>query len=670
MKKITLYTLLLILATACFKDDRNNDMVADSFGITSPSPLLQASVHAGSCTVGFAKNGKGQTAARAAISRNPADYQSLLDAYNQQNGTSLTPVPASFYTLDQTELDYGVKDVVKVVTLSWDPEQMAAIMGESPDWVIPLFLHSDDATVKVNPERSFVMVRLSRSGIAVSQKQQSRSIDRKNVEPDASGKQPQLKETLTLDLVSSNPMKGVGMRFPVAIDNSLIAKFNEGQDKTYRQAPDGLVTVLTPEAEIPEGGTATTFQVVLDKEKLLQGGKLVEFPDYVVPVRVKQEGIQGTRNGEAFDIKGLSYGNMTTYITVSYAQKGISVVVREWGLYSDAGPWYRDLEGFAEGADRCVALDDQYVYVAHSASKPAIYALSRGNGSLVKKLDIGPAAGNGCTFPVSCVRVIPNTKGDAILSFCSLKGDSDQNLYVYAYVNGVDAPPVQILDYLHDNAGGADDWRRYGDRYTVEGTWQDGMLWLMTWSDGAKCKLLGFKLSDGKITNPADPVDYFVADAPAGIKDVVRYPGWENFLITRSGGAAIYRPASADGDTGWTRLAPQEELPDFALTYGYNFFDFHDTNFMAYMRLDEENGTQGRLIICNDTTASPSEFPFTLKAQPGLREFPIQHPDSFEAKSGLGAASSVGDCAVWDTSGNTYIAVLMQGCGLSLFQLQ
>ena len=64
------------------------------------------------------------------------------------------------------------------------------------------------------------------------------------------------------------------------------------------------------------------------------------------------------------------------------------------------------------------------------------------------------------------------------------------------------------------------------------------------------------------------------------------------------------------------------------------------------------------------------QFPAQLKARSNVREFPIQHEEDFEAKSAVTAASSVADCTVWEISGNTYIAVLVQGCGLSVFQLQ
>ena len=421
---------------------------------------------------------------------------------------------------------------------------------------------------------------------------------------------------------------------------------------------------------LPEGNSSTTFKIQLDKGKLLKDGKLQDFPPYVIPVRVKESGMTATLNGNSFNLGGLAYGNMVTYVTVSLASSGIAAVNREWGLYSTAGAWYEGLPGFGANSDRTIAMDDEYVYVAHSNGTPGIYALSRTSGGFVKQLDVTPAADNGCTYPVSCIRLVPGAGGKDVLVFCSLKADDTQHLYVYAYTNGVDAAPVRILDYMHDNAGGADDWRRYGDRFTVEGTWQDGTLWFTTWSDGAKCKILGFTLRNGVITNPEDPVDYFMPNEKAGIKDLVLYPGWGNFLITRTTGATVFKPGQVDGGTGWTQLNSVSELPELALTYGYNLFNFHGKDFVAFMRLDGENANRGRLVILEDDPTHPAEFPNRLKTAAGALEFPIQHPDDFEEKAALTATHSVGDCCVREIDGNTYIAVLMQGCGLSLFQLQ
>ena len=672
MKKISFYLIALAALVGCLKDDRDNFMVPDSFALTARSEIMQASIHTGSCPVGIAKNGKGVSAATATLSDKGEGLTEALAKYNEENGTSFKVLPEGSINLSGTTMSFEPKDVVKMLEISWDPDAIAKVIGDSEDYVIPLKLVSGTEGIKVNEDKSIVFVNLVRSTIAVSQTDQVRSIEPKNVEAGDDGKQPELVEVIPLDLVIDKPVSGVGMTFPVLADASLIAKFNETSEDKYYEAPAGLVTLVNDSVTIPEGEASGVFRVSVDKSKLLKDGKLVEFPNYIVPIRVDDKGIKATRNGSDFTLKGISYGNMVTYILISYASNGISVVKREWGLYSDGAAWYSNLEGFAEGGDIAIAMDNEFVYVANSALSGGIYALNRSNGGFAKKLDLGDAGSDTkCIRNVGCVRMISNPAGDDILSFCSVKGDKDdetQYLSLYAYVNGTDAAPVKLMSYLKDIKPGANDWRRYGYTYTVTGTWQDGQIWFHCWSSGGKT--LVFNLKEGEITNPDDPVDYLLDPTDGVIKDVIIYPGLENVLVTQPKGAGIWHNSGQANANQWIQWSKVTDLPDFALTYGYNFFNFHTQDFIAYVKLDEVKGKGGRLVIIDDDSSKPAEFATRLKDQIGLREFPIQHESDFEAESAVASGDSIGDCCVRYINGSTYVAVLVQGCGLSLFQLQ
>lgn len=667
MKKIFIPVLAIVLAAGCVPDERNQFIPADSFGVTTRDLLEEASVHTGTLAIGIAKNGKGQQPGTVFINRDPDAYLPLLEAYNDDKGTHYEAIPASLLNVGTPELSFGKDDIVKNLVLTWDPELVASYMSDGENYVFPILIDSKD--LGTSKGRQFMLVHLNRSSVGVNQHLQTRTIERKKVEPSEDNPNPELKEDIILDVTVTNPIKGVGMSFPLVLDPSLTDTFNKTQEIVYTTAPEGLVTLSASKVDIAEGAMGSTFSVRVNKDLLLENGKLKDFPPYVAAVRLDQKGISATMGGQSFHLQGLNYGNLVTFITIAPAQEGISVIVREWGLFSENAAWYSELEDFKGGADRTVAMDKDYVYVSHSAAAGGIYALSRTSGAFVKKLDIGTAADKGCTFPVSCVRTIKNKGGNDILTFCTLKGDSGQHLYVYAYVNGVDAAPVQILDYALDNKGGVEDWRRYGDRYTVTGTWKEGQLWFQTWSDGGTAKTIGFNLQNGTITNPTDPIDYYIANPKAGIKDVTWYPGWDNVLITENGKGTFYT-TGAPGPNGWVKWDELASSPDLSLTYGYNFFEFHDQNFIAYVQLDGENAVRGKLVIIDDNSETPADFPAQLAAQTNARLFPLQHEDDFEAKSCVTAASSVADCTVWEIGGNMYVAALMQGCGLSVFQLQ
>lgn len=675
MKKSIICLAAILLLSGCFKDERNNFMVPDSLGVASNDGIVEATVHTGSCIVGIIKSGRGLSEARVRVNLDTETCAPLLEAYNKSHKTAYESVMGSLVEATRTEFSFAAEDASQNLELRWDAELMARFMGAKKNYVIPVLIESETADVAVAEGRNFILVHLNRSAVELKQEKQVRSIERKWVE----GEDALLTEDIVLDFAINNPLKGVELTFPVIIDNSLIPAFNEGKETPFQADTKGLISLKDSVVVLPAKAISTAFHIRLDKGKLLKDGKLTEFQPYVIPVRIQQEGLKARQGQANVDIKALTFGNMVCYITVSPAAKGITVVEREWGLYSDSGAWYQGLEGFAGGADRTIAMDKDYVYVAHSSDTPAIYAINRRSGLFEKKLDVSTAAENGCTFPVSCVRMIKNNKKgeDDILSFCSLKGEDKQHLFVYAYQDGIDKAPVKILDYLLDKkpAPGVDDFRRYGDRYTVKGSWQDGELWFHTWSaDGTtRGKTVVFTLKDGVVTNPDDPKSYLL-DGSSGedtaIRDISLYPGWDDVLVTRHNAAGIFHNTGDNKDNGWIKWNKTQDLPKLKLTYGYQFFDFHEENFIAYVQLDEENATGGRLVIIDDAATAPAQFPDQLQAQTNRREFPVQHPTDFKAQSGVPASSSVGDCAFCEVNGNTYIAVLIQGCGLSLFQLQ
>ena len=89
---------------------------------------------------------------------------------------------------------------------------------------------------------------------------------------------------------------------------------------------------------------------------------------------------------------------------------------RLWGKFSTADtPWNSYLSGFNENADRNVAMDDNYVYIAEA--KPGvkkIWALNLEDGSLAQTLPTATVKDAG-TFPLCCPRVI-SLSGEPVLA--------------------------------------------------------------------------------------------------------------------------------------------------------------------------------------------------------------------------------------------------------------
>ena len=67
MKKTLSILAVTLLLAGCFKDDRNNFMVPDGFGISVTNILQDASVHTGKYKLGINKSGKGQSSGTVSI---------------------------------------------------------------------------------------------------------------------------------------------------------------------------------------------------------------------------------------------------------------------------------------------------------------------------------------------------------------------------------------------------------------------------------------------------------------------------------------------------------------------------------------------------------------------------------------------------------------------------
>ena len=587
MKKLAIIAFAMALAAACIPDDRENFMVPDSFGITASDVLIQTSAHAGSYTLGIAKNGKGKTAAAATVSLESGDAVAALDKYNSANGTSFKAMPTNLFQLSDSSLEYEAEDVVKDVTLSWDPLKVIELMSDGGEWALPVCLSSGD--LSVNPDKQFVLLRFLRSTVGISQQNVNRVINRKQVQPDVDGNPPELKETVILDVKMDNLIKGIGMTFPVKIDYGLIAAFNEGRDEPFVEAPTGLVNILTPTVTIPESGESATFKIEIDKSVLLSGSELKAFPNYVIPVTIDTGALSSTRKGDAFDLKGLAYGNLVTYVTITYLESGLSVV-REWGLYSTAaGSWSSYIEGFTAGADRNVTIDDNYIYVAETNTTKHLWAISRTDPRNYKLLPVGTVADQGI-FYLSCPRIMKNTdpaiNGGKDLLIVSNMNEGDPRLY--AYDKGIDADPTPMA--MQTWAG-----RRLGDTFTTWGSFQSGVLFFKDFN--SEEGTVAFKLY-GKL-NGLYLVSRIVAPPVTGAGAYFPFPDDINKGVCSTRGGEKAWLVSASKDLFILEGADKEptltELSGYFADTAFRYFDLGKKRYVAYTR--QVSSADGRLFI-------------------------------------------------------------------------
>ena len=658
MKKTIIWLAAVLLLTGCIRDERDNFMVPDSFGINADDLLQETSVHTGNYVLGISKSGKGQASGKVSISL----AETALPDYNEAHETDFKAVLPSLVSFDQEMLDFAVEDVTRTFTISWDPELMAQFIAEDTRYVIPLRIQSQDLTV--NEGRELVLLHLNRSGVSVPQTNVSRVVEAKDVEPGPGGEQPELQETLILDVNLKPNVKYLGLSFPVCVDNSLIDSYNEAHQTSYVPAPDGLVTLLDNDAVIEEGALGGNFRVLLDKSVLMKDGKLGEFPDYLIPVRLQREKLTASLNGEDFDLKGLSYGNLVTYISFSYyaPPPGLSVI-RMWGKYStETASWSDYLGDFTAGADRNVALDDNYIYIAETNTSKNLWAISLQDPGIYKRLPVGTVADEGI-FYLSCPRIIPNTSADInggkdVLAVSNMNA-GDPKLYVYA--DGIDADPRVI---------NMSTWasRRLGDTFTFWGSMQGGILFFKDFSspDGT----VSFKLNG---LSAMWLVGRIVAPAAAGAGAYFPFPDNINQGVSsvRGGETAWLTTASKDLYTleGVDKEPTLAELSGYFADTAFRFFEFDGKRYIAYTR--QVSPSDGRLFILEGEAGQ--SWSGMLEERNVIYQAAIQNDTEQEGLDDTPSPKASGnsgmDLDVRIAGNEVYIAVVKQNVGLSLFRM-
>jgi len=334
--------------------------------------------------------------------------------------------------------------------------------------------------------------------------------------------------------------------------------------------------------------------------------------------------------------------------------------MRQWGWYSGDKLWTNNVTAISVthndgyGMVRSLAMDDEYIYLPKSSSYANIAAvkITDAHDQLAGTIT---GINGGSTFKTSFVRVIKNTDagvngGKDILLLCNLTAtDSDANqLRVYAYENGIGAAPKQIAGFCWDSANNVNDWRRYGDRFYVTGTYQDGKLYFPSFNAN---KTVILSIANGART----AVTQIAAGAasPEGIKDVTVYPGDNKLFFTNASVANLVAPTGGKSN-GWDEYSLSKSCDVAIGTWGYNFFEFNGQNYIAYART---SGNKAWVEIIEDK----GDLISSLEAQAGLVKSPIHSATDLDADHATGGLA---DCCVRVIGGEVYIAALTRDGGL------
>ncbi|MCD7969877.1 MAG: DUF1735 domain-containing protein [Alistipes sp.] len=309
-----------ILITGC-KDERNNNMVDDTilFRNSGTDAFVTLSMLAETYNVVVLKSGKGTVEATAIVFAS----EDALSRYNLENGTDYEMLPASYYTLSQTELKFGKSDADgQVVTITWDSNQVGTL-GDDKAYVIPLEVTVKNNVIEASESNNVIFIYLTRSYV------QMETTVTTEVRPGALYGINLYDGTVVID----NPIPNLDITVNYAIDYDLVTAYNQANGTNYLVPPDKYnVSLAAGSSVLSAGESETYFSVNFDTSSLFSGNELVtqeiDYDQYLVPVRITS----------------------TSNVAVGILEEIMYIPVSLFGEVK--GPW-----AVIEGEDICYAVD-------------------------------------------------------------------------------------------------------------------------------------------------------------------------------------------------------------------------------------------------------------------------------------------------------------------------
>ena len=347
----------------------------------------------------------------------------------------------------------------------------------------------------------------------------------------------------------------------------------------------------------------------------------------------------------------------------------VMTLERVWGFYKEGNtPWYDNTnitavsiahpDGY--GMARSLAMDDEFIYLPKSSGYANVAAVSIADKTVQKAIDKTGVSG-GSTFATSFVRMIKNTDasvngGKDVLLLCNLTAtESDANqLRLYAYKDGVDAAPTQIAGFCWDGANNTNDWRRYGDRFFVDGDWSGAKVYFPSFNQP---KTVVLNIANGARTSVTQI--HAGESSPNGIKDLTVYPGDNKLLLTNGSIANLVAPTGGKAN-GWDEYTLSASCQEALNTWGYNFFEFNGKKYIAYARIIGD--TKAQIEIIEDK----GDLLSSLTAKEGLMVSPIHDATDLDKEVATG---NLADCCVRVIGDEVYIAALTRDGGFVLDKL-
>lgn len=343
-----------------------------------------------------------------------------------------------------------------------------------------------------------------------------------------------------------------------------------------------------------------------------------------------------------------------------------------WSRYaaSDAA-WYNSF-GMEPGTnmDRCIAMDDQYVYTTLIANNNpgdswGIVVLDRQSGEYVTTLRGNAGIQPTGLWAVSALQVMDSEEGSVLVASNMCRSQDGATLNIYAWKNLESAPQEVNFPY-----GSIFPDARFGDKMGCRGNWKDGELYFMDYypSGRENRNLLIFKIENG-----------IIKDRPTAFTFQSTLSGANNMatLVHLDGDQYLYSGTSASSEfyaCTLTRTSDSEfGMPEFkllpsrgfdAVMNGTSFLELGGKRYMLWVTHDRS--TEDRSAWVKTLKLSGASFSEGLKALEDVSEA-IAYPLAVPA--GIGNGNHTGDMALRQIDGQWYAAALGTGSGITVFRI-
>ncbi len=342
-----------------------------------------------------------------------------------------------------------------------------------------------------------------------------------------------------------------------------------------------------------------------------------------------------------------------------------------WSRYaaSDAG-WYASF-GMEPGTnmDRCIAMDDRYIYTTLIANNNpddswGIVVLDRLSGAYVKTLRAEAGIEKVGLWAASALQVMDDGDRSVLVASNMCRSQDGSLLRIYAWKDLDDAPQIVSFPYGELFPNG-----RFGDKMGCSGDWQNGELYFMDYypSGRENRNLLIFKIVDGVIRSTPTPVTFQSTLSGANnMATLLKLDGDQYLYYGTSASTEFYActlTRSADGEFSLPefKLLPSRGFD--AVMNGCSLLELGGRRYMLWVTHDRS--TEDRTAFVKTLKLTGNSFSEGVKALTDASDA-IAYP---LAPSGIGNGNHTGDLALREIDGQWYAAALGTGSGISLFRI-